>query len=348
MARPRKSVEADALRSADALIAQVSDGDVDYAIVPSIDAAARATSISIRRRVPVGPSATRVGRRAGQRTLRDDARPFFATARARRRARAPRRALLRPRGQARAHRRRRVPERTATRAAAITSALFEEAAGATGVEWRLLAAIAYQESQWDPAATSETGVRGLMQITEDTAQRLGVPTASIPRRSIHRRRPLPAATQGTSCRRASPSPTGPGSRSPRSTSAPATSRTRASSRRSRSSIRTCGATCARRCRCSRCRSTTRTREVRLRARRHAGRVRRPRARVLRHPAAHQGRVSRDCRVVVADKALSAQRPSRRMRACRNCALRAIACVLLHAVRRSSRAPTPRRRFSSKT
>ena len=37
-----------------------------------------------------------------------------------------------------------------------------------------LAAIAYQESQWDPAATSPTGVRGFMQITEDTAQRLGI------------------------------------------------------------------------------------------------------------------------------------------------------------------------------
>jgi membrane-bound lytic murein transglycosylase F len=43
--------------------------------------------------------------------------------------------------------------------------LFFEAQEATGVEWRLLAAIAYQESQWDPLATSETGVRGLMQLT---------------------------------------------------------------------------------------------------------------------------------------------------------------------------------------
>ncbi len=52
------------------------------------------------------------------------------------------------------------------------------------MEWRLLAAIAYQESQWDPFATSETGVRGLMQITEDTAKHLGVgdrlnPTAAV-------------------------------------------------------------------------------------------------------------------------------------------------------------------------
>ncbi len=52
--------------------------------------------------------------------------------------------------------------------------LFHDAQERTGVEWRLLAAIAYQESQWDPSATSETGVRGFMQITEDTAKRLGI------------------------------------------------------------------------------------------------------------------------------------------------------------------------------
>ncbi|MBK6337517.1 MAG: transglycosylase SLT domain-containing protein [Betaproteobacteria bacterium] len=38
--------------------------------------------------------------------------------------------------------------------------LFRRAQAATGIEWRLLAALAYQESQWDPLATSETGVRG--------------------------------------------------------------------------------------------------------------------------------------------------------------------------------------------
>jgi len=52
--------------------------------------------------------------------------------------------------------------------------LFHDAQERTGVEWRLLAAVAYQESQWDPSATSETGVRGFMQITEETAKRLGV------------------------------------------------------------------------------------------------------------------------------------------------------------------------------
>ena len=53
-------------------------------------------------------------------------------------------------------------------------AMFYEAQEKTGIEWRLLAAISYQESKWDPKATSATGVRGIMQITEDTAKHLGI------------------------------------------------------------------------------------------------------------------------------------------------------------------------------
>lgn len=51
---------------------------------------------------------------------------------------------------------------------------FQRAQAATGIDWRLLAALAYQESKWDPLATSYTGVRGIMMITEETADRLGV------------------------------------------------------------------------------------------------------------------------------------------------------------------------------
>lgn len=52
--------------------------------------------------------------------------------------------------------------------------LFETAQAATGIDWRLLAALAYQESQWNPLATSATGVRGMMMLTEDTADERGV------------------------------------------------------------------------------------------------------------------------------------------------------------------------------
>jgi len=61
---------------------------------------------------------------------------------------------------------------------------FERAQDETGVEWRLLAAISYQESQWDAQATSETGVRGLMQLTEDTARHLGAIDRLDPQASV--------------------------------------------------------------------------------------------------------------------------------------------------------------------
>lgn len=61
---------------------------------------------------------------------------------------------------------------------------FVEAEQATGVDWRLLAAIGYQESHWDPKATSPTGVRGLMMLTEETAQRLQVKDRLDARESI--------------------------------------------------------------------------------------------------------------------------------------------------------------------
>jgi membrane-bound lytic murein transglycosylase F len=61
---------------------------------------------------------------------------------------------------------------------------FHEAEEITGIEWRLLAAIGYQESHWDPNATSPTGVRGLMMLTEDTADRMKVKNRLDPRDSI--------------------------------------------------------------------------------------------------------------------------------------------------------------------
>lgn len=54
----------------------------------------------------------------------------------------------------------------------------------SGLDWRLLAAVAYQESQWDAHAVSFTGVRGLMMLTEQTADRLGVKDRLDPRESI--------------------------------------------------------------------------------------------------------------------------------------------------------------------
>jgi membrane-bound lytic murein transglycosylase F len=61
---------------------------------------------------------------------------------------------------------------------------FQEAQALTGVDWRLLAALAFQESRWDPLATSPTGVRGIMMLTSSTADRLGIADRLDPRQSI--------------------------------------------------------------------------------------------------------------------------------------------------------------------
>ena len=63
-------------------------------------------------------------------------------------------------------------------------AWFERAARKNGVDWRLLAAIGYQESHWDPNGVSPTGVRGLMMLTRDTARQMGVSNRRSARQSI--------------------------------------------------------------------------------------------------------------------------------------------------------------------
>jgi membrane-bound lytic murein transglycosylase F len=52
--------------------------------------------------------------------------------------------------------------------------LFQAAALETGIDWRLLAAIAYQESKWNPLAQSGDGAGGIMMLTSDTAQAMGI------------------------------------------------------------------------------------------------------------------------------------------------------------------------------
>lgn len=61
---------------------------------------------------------------------------------------------------------------------------FITAQNDTGIDWRLLAAVAYQESMWNPLATSPTNVRGIMMLTEETADRLKVTNRLDARQSI--------------------------------------------------------------------------------------------------------------------------------------------------------------------
>ena len=61
---------------------------------------------------------------------------------------------------------------------------FERAAELTGLDWRLLAAVGYQESHWRADAVSPTGVRGIMMLTRSTAQQMGVADRNDPEQSI--------------------------------------------------------------------------------------------------------------------------------------------------------------------
>ena len=62
--------------------------------------------------------------------------------------------------------------------------LFEGAADNAGVDWRLVAAIGYQESHWRSHAVSPTGVRGIMMLTEATADYLDIEDRMDPASSI--------------------------------------------------------------------------------------------------------------------------------------------------------------------
>jgi len=62
--------------------------------------------------------------------------------------------------------------------------IFQDVAAAHEMDWRLLAAIGYQESHWDPQAKSFTGVRGIMMLTKQTANHLGVTDRLDPEQSI--------------------------------------------------------------------------------------------------------------------------------------------------------------------
>ncbi|MGE0582077.1 MAG: membrane-bound lytic murein transglycosylase MltF [Steroidobacteraceae bacterium] len=61
---------------------------------------------------------------------------------------------------------------------------FEEAARETNLDWRLVAAIAYQESQWERDARSPNGALGVMMLMPATAESLGVEDPFDPRENI--------------------------------------------------------------------------------------------------------------------------------------------------------------------
>ncbi len=51
---------------------------------------------------------------------------------------------------------------------------FEAAAKQADLDWRLIAAVGYQESHWDPTAISPKGAQGIMMLTPDTATLMNI------------------------------------------------------------------------------------------------------------------------------------------------------------------------------
>jgi membrane-bound lytic murein transglycosylase F len=95
---------------------------------------------------------------------------------------APSRPAARPAGPAaEAPPRARLPRRLAadfrkhirTRLPAFRAS-FEAAGRESGIDWRLLAALGYQESKWLPNAVSPRGAQGLMMLMPQTAAKMGV------------------------------------------------------------------------------------------------------------------------------------------------------------------------------
>src|SRR5215468_4967968 len=171
--------------AAEGLLEQVSEGTLSYAVVGSNEAAvARNVFLNVERAFAVGPKADLVWvLPPAQIALRDRIDAFFDDIR---KNGTLQRLIDRYFGYAERVERFDAgifQDRIRSVLPAFT-ALFQQAQQETGIEWRLVAAIAYQESHWDPAATSETNVRGMMMLTEDTARRMRVTDRLDPRQSI--------------------------------------------------------------------------------------------------------------------------------------------------------------------
>ena len=171
--------------AAEGLIEKVSEGELGYAVVPSNEAAAaRNVFLNVETAFTVGPKRNLVWiLPAAQAALRDQADAFFDRIR---KDGTLQRLIDRYAGYA--HRVEHIDattyqERIRTVLPAYLS-LFHQAQQHSGIDWRLVAAIAYQESHWNPQATSATNVRGMMMLTEETARRLQVDDRLDPRQSI--------------------------------------------------------------------------------------------------------------------------------------------------------------------
>ena len=78
-----------------------------------------------------------------------------------------------------------IPERTAvTGRISEYDNLFQEAAESAGFDWRLIAAMSWQESRFTPDAESHMGAQGLMQLLPSTAEAFGAPDPFDPESNV--------------------------------------------------------------------------------------------------------------------------------------------------------------------
>lgn len=74
--------------------------------------------------------------------------------------------------------------KTMTNTLPIYQTSFKQSAKKHDLDWELLVAMGYQESQLQPDATSPTGVQGIMMLTNDTAEAMGETDRVNPVQSI--------------------------------------------------------------------------------------------------------------------------------------------------------------------
>ncbi|WP_227672856.1 transglycosylase SLT domain-containing protein [Psychrobacter lutiphocae] len=75
-------------------------------------------------------------------------------------------------------------EKVLTHSLPLYQSSFQEQAKNYDHDWELLVAMGYQESHLNPNAVSPTGVRGLMMLTNSTAEAMGVSNRVDPYQSI--------------------------------------------------------------------------------------------------------------------------------------------------------------------
>jgi membrane-bound lytic murein transglycosylase F len=167
------------------LLRMVDEGQIDLTLVDSNELAMNQVYFpNVRVAFDLGDAATSAGRWPPAKTTACSTRSTSSSTRPEERHPAtPERPLLRPCRRARLCGRLHLRPAPAAAPAQVRKH-FKSYAKVEQVDWRLLAAIGYQESMWQPEVTSKTGVRGLMMLTQRTAQAMGVSNRLDPKQSI--------------------------------------------------------------------------------------------------------------------------------------------------------------------